>query len=111
MTELGLATMSLAIGVFLGLVIYRITRPVCKRFGCDTRMVVDCEERRVYNLCNVCGEESQYDFQAALTGKSWVGFEQGENRCKLCFGWKRKAYRLCGGEYCLLNPEHSISRN
>lgn len=95
----------LLVGCLLGTVFYYIATPPCRRKGCDSEQIVDCENRRTYQKCKVCGKETQYDFQAYLNGTDWVGFCSGENKCSLCMGWKPRAWKFCSSSYCELNPK------
>lgn len=95
-------------GALLGAVFCWATHTRCELFGCKSSQIVDCENRRVYQKCAVCGKESQYDFQMEISGTDWIGFASGENKCSLCMGWKPKAWKFCSSSYCEMNPKGPI---
>jgi len=79
---------------------------LCKFFGHDqaSTPVVDTERRKSYNPCLRCGAELQYDFQKTIPPE-WIGYCHGENKCPLCWAWKTKTAKMCGGSVCVLNPQ------
>jgi hypothetical protein len=86
----------------------KLKRLWCRIFGHDRDInpIVDAERRKTYNPCLRCGAELQYDFQKNIP-LEWIGYCHAENKCPLCFGWKSKAWKMCGGTGCVLNPQRT----
>lgn len=83
---------------------------LCRIFGHNEAItpVVDTERRKSYHPCRRCGAELQYDFEKTIPPE-WIGYASGENECPLCFGWKTKGVKMCGGSFCVLNPQRTVN--
>jgi len=76
---------------------------LCWLRGHRYSQIVDCDQRRVYEKCVVCGHEMQYDFERGMSPE-WIGFCDEAHKCPLCMGWKPRGWERCGVEVCRLNP-------
>jgi len=80
---------------------------LCWLRGHGYSQIVDCDQRRVYEKCVVCGHEMQYDFERGMSPE-WIGFCDEAHKCPLCMGWKPRGWERCGVEVCKLNPNGKI---